>query len=285
MGGYRPIVDVDLYVFVEHAMPWLLTDPVANNLLCTIVQSRLDGVMPMEPDGLWVRVLDAAGELSGVCLRTPPRGLVMSPMSAGAAQALADLLAACCPQLPGVDGPQAASDAFAARFCALTGASATGGLSARLYRLDAVVPPDPAEGHLREAKAGDRDLMVAWSEAFGAEALPHQPHGDSAAVVDRAMAQGGRVWIWEAGGKPMSTVWLSRPAAGVSRIGPVYTPPHLRGHGYASCAVAAVCEYALGTGSVGCMLFADRTNATTNRIYQRIGFRPAGDHQEWMFGG
>ena len=36
----------------------------------------------------------------------------------------------------------------------------------RIYRLERVVPPDGVSGAVRLARESDRDLLVAWLEAF-----------------------------------------------------------------------------------------------------------------------
>lgn len=67
-------------------------------------------------------------------------------------------------------------------------------------------------------------------------------------------------------------------------VNAVYTPPEERGRGYASACVAALSQHALDGGRDFCMLFTDATNATSNRIYERIGYRFVCDSEEWRFG-
>jgi predicted GNAT family acetyltransferase len=76
---------------------------------------------------------------------------------------------------------------------------------------------------------------------------------------------------------------MSPPVAGTIRIGPVYTPPEHRRHGYASSAVAAASRRALSAGARQCMLFTDLANPTSNRIYARVGFRRCADWEELKF--
>ena len=64
---------------------------------------------------------------------------------------------------------------------------------------------------------------------------------------------------------------VNTPAGRVVRIGPVYTPEALRGHGYASAVTAALSEHLLNQGAT-VMLHADADNPTSNAIYQRLGF-------------
>jgi len=68
------------------------------------------------------------------------------------------------------------------------------------------------------------------------------------------------------------------------RIGPVYTPPDLRGRGYASALTARLTQTLLDGGRRFCFLFTDLANPTSNSVYQRIGYRPVTDVDLWRFG-
>jgi len=52
----------------------------------------------------------------------------------------------------------------------------------------------------------------------------------------------------------------------------VYTPPELRGRGYASALVAELSQRMLDSGMSFCVLYTDLGNSTSNAIYQRIGY-------------
>ena len=54
----------------------------------------------------------------------------------------------------------------------------------------------------------------------------------------------------------------------------MYTPDDLRRRGYASACVAALSAHALSTGAETCILYTQLHNATSNRIYRRIGYEP-----------
>lgn len=51
---------------------------------------------------------------------------------------------------------------------------------------------------------------------------------------------------------------------GMIRVDPVYTPAHLRGHGYASAATVEVSKAALAAGATDVVLFTDPANHTSN---------------------
>ena len=64
------------------------------------------------------------------------------------------------------------------------------------------------------------------------------------AVVDERLGYGG-LTLWEAAGSRSRSPAVTRTVAGMVRVGPVYTPPELRGRGYAGAATAAVSQAAL----------------------------------------
>ncbi len=70
--------------------------------------------------------------------------------------------------------------------------------------------------------------------------------------------------------------WRRAVSFGVSRVGPVYTPPAQRGHGYGSAATAAATGDVLAEGATP-VLYTDLANATSNKIYQRLGYYPVED--------
>jgi RimJ/RimL family protein N-acetyltransferase len=290
----------DFPTFAALVLPWLAGDPVGNNVLSTVVDGRTVGKSPPEPDGAWLTVTEDdrihgvqihGVQIHGVATVTPPGGALLSMMPARAAELVAEYLAGAAlgPALPFVVGPIDASTAFAKCFTERTGRAAYVTADLRIFQLQTVRPPAPAPGRARAATGADRDLLVAWSSAFAAEATPSQPGPDPTLPVDSRLAASAvepglpLLWLWEVDGEPVSMAWLSPPFADVTRIGGVYTPPGRRGNGYASGCVAAASQHALDFGVGTCVLNTDLSNPTSNKIYQEIGYRPVGDWQEWSF--
>jgi len=83
---------------------------------------------------------------------------------------------------------------------------------------------------------------------------------------------------------PVSLAGRNRTAGGQARIGPVYTPPDLRGRGFGGAATAAITQAALDDGAEGVVLFTDLANPTSNTLYQRLGYRPISDWTVFRFG-
>ena len=144
----------------------------------------------------------------------------------------------------------------------------------RLYRLDDLVVPD-VPGESRLATAADDDLITEWWVRFVAE-LDGLEREEAEEVMrgSRAMPAGHVVWLVD--GEPVSWAASTEPVAGVSRVGPVYTPPAQRGRGWASNAVAQVSRQIRAGGARVC-LYTDQANPTSNKIYAALGYRPVAD--------
>jgi predicted GNAT family acetyltransferase len=279
----RCLHDEDVAGFLRQAQAWLEREPVLNNVLYSLALGRLRGDRPVEAGAQWLRVLDDAGAIQGTAIQLPPRGLLLGAMSPGCAAVLAEDQAAHRPDLAGVDGPIDVSDAFQERFTQLTSVGATPTMNTRIFRADAIAPPDGVPGEARTATAADRDLLVAWARAFQHEAIPRHADEDPAGPIDSLLARGDLLWVWQVDGEVRSTAHLSLTAAGMARVSGVYTPPALRGRGYASAVVAAVSQAALDTDAAACMLYTDLANPTSNKIYQQVGYRPVAYAREWAF--
>jgi predicted GNAT family acetyltransferase len=76
---------------------------------------------------------------------------------------------------------------------------------------------------------------------------------------------------------------LTRIAVGQVRVGPVYTPPGLRGRGYAGAVTAEASRAALAAGATEVVLFTHLANPTSNALYQRIGYLPVADFAAYDF--
>ena len=137
---------------------------------------------------------------------------------------------------------------------------------------------------MRTARSYDFDLVTRWFAAFIREAL--REDGSAASeMADRWLNTPDRtLYLWEEEGPVSICGAAGRTPHGI-RIGAVYTPPELRGHGYASNCVAAASQAQLDAGLRYCFLYTDLANPTSNRIYREIGYEPVCDVDEYRFEG
>jgi len=268
----------NLETFVTTAGGFLRARAAANTIMLTateLLRAKGAGAFgDVTPLFGWLAA--PGGTVAAAFMHTPPYPVVLTDMAEAAAAELAADLAGRGYQAPGVNATPGPGAAFAAAWHERTGQPAHTGLRMRLYALDTLLPPDPPPpGTARTADATDRGLLLAWLDAFQDEAQPAGPN-ESERVVDDGVGWGGLV-LWEHEGRPVSLAGRRRAAAGQARVGPVYTPPDLRGRGFGGAATAAVTQAALDDGAEGVVLFTDLGNPTSNTLYQRLGYRPISD--------
>lgn len=281
-GGARADVRVDrpadVEAFMARAGDFLAAHEAEHCLILGIATNIRHGVQPLTAPPLFAVVTEGgggAGRVVAAALRTPPYNLVLSLVEdLEVVDALAGALDG--ETLPGVSGPSEVATHFAERWAARTGLRANRRMAERIYRLSAVREPRPAPGRMRPAERADKPLLVAWMEAFFQEALGESTDPEDS--VDRWLAGEGRtLHIWEDGDVRVSLCGVGGETPHGIRVGPVYTPPEHRGHGYASNLVARVSVAQLDAGRRFVFLFTDLANPTSNKIYQDVGYEPVVD--------
>ena len=117
----------------------------------------------------------------------------------------------------------------------------------------------------------------------GAARGPRRRRRAARAIVDARLGGGeAGIALWEPRADP-SRSSASGPTPNGIRIGPVYTPPELRGRGYGSALTAQVSQLQLDRGKRFCFLYTDLANPTSNAIYMRIGYERVCDSRELAF--
>lgn len=217
-------------------------------------------------------------------VRTPPHNLVLSHITdAGALDPLARDVLSRFGVVPGAAGPQPWSQAFAERWGSLTGHSSRRGMAMRIHQADAVVMPPGVPGELRRAEHADRGLLIDWVRAFDREALGTDDAEGAARRVDSHLTEPGRaLYLWH-DDRPVAMAGSAGPTPNGIRVVAVYTPPDLRGRGYASACVGTLTQRLLNEGRAFCFLFTDLANPTSNRVYARLGYQPVCDVDEYQF--
>ncbi|MER5421588.1 GNAT family N-acetyltransferase [Streptosporangium roseum] len=265
----------DVEVYAGAAEPWLLRDPVRNTVPLTVLRGIRTGLWG---DDVLLAWLERDGETVAAASQTPPHPLLLPDVPVDVVRELATRLIEAERALPGVSGPRAQAEAFAGAWWR----PEAGRRSERLYRLGTLVPPRPfPEGACRTAVADDLEQLVRWSNEFQAEAGGVLPVDLTSLVASRISRE--ELVLWEADGRPVAFAGLSSPIAGMSRVGPVYTPPGFRRRGYGAAVTHAVTARALAGGATEVLLFTDLSNPTSNSIYQEIGYRPVADYASIRF--
>ncbi|MEW1774284.1 GNAT family N-acetyltransferase [Streptomyces sp. NPDC086777] len=277
----------DVDEFLPRARDFLHSRPDLHTVHLTVTaQLRRRGPRAYGGDPPFLGVLTRGdGSVAATLLHTPPYPLNVTRLAAGEAETLVERLLALGHPVSGICADGATAEAFAAAWARRTGVPAKLDELQRLYRLAELTPPSPApEGRARVAEASDRELLVRWYEGFVADAGLRGGR-EAGEWADFRLSYGGAT-LWEtADGTPVSLAGLTLAVAGQVRVGPVYTPPELRGRGYAGAVTAEVSRAALAAGAGEVLLFTDLANPTSNALYQRIGYREVADWAVYEFGG
>jgi predicted GNAT family acetyltransferase len=278
----------DAAAFLAEAEPLLLADEARHNLILGIAGTIRDTPDLYPLRSLWL-VRDGA-EVVAAALRTPPYNLVLArPTSTTALAALAEAVAG--EELPGVTGTEPEVEEFAELWSQHTGVAGRVNMRQGVYALEQVQPLPAVPGSVRVATQDDRELALRWWIAFGEEVLHDGGPGREraeASVDHKLSAPNNGLLLWEHDGEVVSFAGWGGPTPNGIRIGPVYTPPELRGRGYATALTAELSQRVLDGrlyegGRRFCFLYTDLANPTSNAIYERIGYRRIAEAAEVVF--
>ncbi|MCV7424846.1 GNAT family N-acetyltransferase [Mycobacterium yunnanensis] len=238
---------------------------------------------PWPADHLLLGASDCGGTV-GAALQMRDSTLLVSGLPPTLTKESTSVLASARPDLPGVRGTFDTATAFSRCWVEATGATAELSFSETLYRLGDLCAPVGVTGTPRLADEADADLITSWfdaffTEAFGAESDPAAHRRALAAVADA----GGRVVLWTVNAEPVAMARVHGVLLGMSRIGPVYTPPQHRSRGYGAAVTAEAVRQAWRRGARDVVLFADDANPVSNAIYRRLGFLPVGENVQYAF--
>lgn len=158
-----------------------------------------------------------------------------------------------------------------------------------LYGLDLcnlIVPTALSTGLVacRAPLPEERDTLRAWRLAYEIEALgameADETRRRSAHFLDQQMAD-GYVWVALDCGSPASLSAFNASLPDIVQLGGIYTPPELRGRGYARAAVAASLVAARERGAERAILFT--SNPSAARAYEALGFLRTGSYAVILF--
>lgn len=199
-----------------------------------------------------------------------------------AAAALAPRLLAASDEQSAIEvlGPGTDATVVAACLATLGDGEAAMIMDQLLWSCDTPRPPPVVAGRARPLEPGDHELVASWLDEFSVEALRLPPRGVGEWRAELAAVTGMRLWVVD--DEPVSLALGRRTTPLSARIGPVYTPPDHRGHGYAAAVTAAVTHEWLAAGLDRVVLLTDTSNPTSNRLYARIGFVEVDRHSSWV---
>ncbi|MFJ9562295.1 GNAT family N-acetyltransferase [Streptomyces fuscichromogenes] len=273
----------DIDDFLAHAGDFLRSRPALHNTPLTTLEKWRNQPGGLSAGTVLFGRLESEGGTRAVFYRPATRRLTLTPLSAEQADALAVRLTGLGHVLAGVTADHDTATVFAEAWQRHTGATPALRVRMHLYRLGTLVPPDPhPHGHSRPVGERDQDHLMRWCRELAAD-LGETVTIDAASWAGTRFAEKSYTFWQTPDGTPVSMAGVNPLVAGMVRVDPVYTPAHLRGHGYAAAVTAEVSRAARASGATDVVLFTNAANPTSNALYQRLGYRRIADWAPYDF--
>jgi uncharacterized protein len=129
-------------------------------------------------------------------------------------------------------------------------------------------------------------ILAGWRFDYQVETLglARTPEQEQLARRDtEGWREAGNLWVLTVQGEVVTMTGFNAEARGMVQVGGVFTPPALRGRGYARAAVAASLGKAREHGAHRSILFTAKTNQAAQRAYTALGFEVIGDFALVLF--
>lgn len=253
----------------ERLRAFLEQDEAENHLFLGVLASAPEGTRPV--------VVEDGGDIAAACIFVERNAVI-----AGNPRYVPELVDSWKLDVPGAVGRADLAEVWALEWARRRSCQPVLAVSQRIYQLEKVIEPRPVPGELCLAK--DVEQLTDWIEGFDDEALAHERSGREAHRANAIRrVRAGMTYFWVVEGSPVSMAALARPSRNGVSVNLVYTPPQLRGRGYASAVTAAVSRKGLEQGYRFCCLYTDLSNPTSNSIYTKLGYQPVCDSAHYQF--
>ena len=130
----------------------------------------------------------------------------------------------------------------------------------------------------RRPRADELELAARWRLDFSREALGRDGGLDAARGEVARLQELDSQWILLEEDRPVAYSAFNARLPDVVQIGGVWTPPELRGRGYARAVVAGSLLEARSAGAALAVLFTGEENVSARRAYEALGFQVVGEY-------
>lgn len=272
--------------FYDFVKPFLVDHEAENNIILAILNTIIESPERYgkeKPDLITVMENE---DMKLVLIRTPPFNPILSYTDdISTIDFLIEEFIKKGVEVPGLLGCKEIAKKFVELWCEKKDLSYKVVMNQRIYKLQNVSEEALGNREYVIANKTHKDLILKWAREFITEALPHEKEDSILQSLERSKKdiEGGRIFLLIDNGKPVSMVRKAGKTPNGNLVNFVYTPPSLRRRGYATELVAHLSKYLLNEGNKYCFLFTDLMNPTSNSIYQKVGYRPITDYDQYEF--
>ncbi|TFG27942.1 MAG: GNAT family N-acetyltransferase [Promethearchaeota archaeon] len=272
--------------YIDLVFPFLLKNEAENNLLFSILNAlKLNQTTYGDSKPILI-VVKQYDEIKLVALRTPPYNQLISYTDdLKTLDVLVKDLLKKSVNLPGILGFKDGVQRFIKKYCENKGLVAKLTRNERGYKLLEVAKQTFGNKPLIVGEKSHQSLILKWAKEMILEAGLMT----KAEQMDRTLNQTkkdityGKIFLLLDNTIPVSMARIAGKTPNGGLINLVYSPPPFRRKGYATECVAKLSQRLLDEGNKFCFLFTDLANPTSNRIYQKIGYLPIIDMDQYIF--
>ncbi|MFX1302677.1 MAG: GNAT family N-acetyltransferase [Promethearchaeota archaeon] len=276
----------DINKFYNLVYDFLVKKEAENNLIFSILNTiKINPKRYGEEKPILITVSEKS-DLKLVSLRTPPYNQLLSYTDdLKSIDILAEILLQKKMELPGVLGLKEGAKKFAQLWCENKKLKSQLIRNERVYKLEKVAAETLGSRDFIIGSEEDQLIILNWAKDFILEALPERDEShlkkSQEALIDDIKNE--KIFLLLDSNKVVSMARKAGKTPNGNLVNLVYTPRELRRRGYATECVAKLSKHLLDEGNKFCFLFTDLMNPVSNSIYQKIGYRPIIDIDEYKF--
>jgi predicted GNAT family acetyltransferase len=184
--------------------------------------------------------------------------------------------------IPGINGEKLLVESIMDNYSGKTGKKYTLDKNLGIYKLEKVNEYQKPDGIFRQAEIKDREIIKKFYINFSNDCNEMIIDDEKLDKNITADIVNNNYYVYE-NTEITSMARKQRPTKNGMAIGPVYTLNKYRNKGYGTALVSELSKTILNSGKTFCTLFTDLSNPTSNKIYQKIGYKYAGENISYKF--